>query len=323
MDCLVCPENSIPDFPKPNNFSTPVDKYPSNVDILSDDPFVNRQKTHFILDGISKAKASWAAKNSNKRPLPSTGHTPVMPVSQNHAKATEKTFLPPKQTSDKKASTEGVTIGKRARPYFDEYFGPEKFGSYEEIMDALEQRVSSYSLVYEHPSLHKPLKCILKKRGRKPTKEKIKKPKPRAEPKKVARKEAKRFPDNVKSLIVTGMLDGVEVKYVSFSSGEKLRGIIKDSGYQCGCESCNNSKTINAYEFEKHAGCKTSHPNNHIRFKNGKSIHEIVQVLKSTPDDMLCDTIQTVTGSPINQMAFLVWKESFEAGIRKRICATL
>lgn len=67
-------------------------------------------------------------------------------------------------------------------------------------------------------------------------------------------------------------------------------------------------KTLNAYEFERHAGCKTKHPNNHIYFENGKTIYQIVQELRSTPESMLFDAIQTVTGSPINQKAFRIWK---------------
>lgn len=124
------------------------------------------------------------------------------------------------------------------------------------------------------------------------------------------------FPSNVRSLISTGMLDGVPVKYVSLSR-EELCGVIKGSGYLCGCQSCNFSKVLNAYEFERHAGCKTKHPNNHIYFENGKTIYQIVQELRSTPESLLFDTIQTVFGAPINQKSFRIWKESFQAATRE------
>lgn len=68
------------------------------------------------------------------------------------------------------------------------------------------------------------------------------------------------------------------------------------------------SKVLNAYEFERHAGCKTKHPNNHIFFENGKTIYQIVQELRSTPESLLFDTIQTVFGAPINQKSFRIWK---------------
>ncbi|XP_042510099.1 uncharacterized protein LOC122085669 [Macadamia integrifolia] len=121
------------------------------------------------------------------------------------------------------------------------------------------------------------------------------------------------FPSNVKSLLSTGMLDGVPVKYISWSRERELRGVIKGSGYLCSCQSCNLAKAVNAYEFERHACCKTKHPNNHIFFENGKTIYGIVQELRSTPQNFLFEAIQTVTGSPINQKAFRIWKESFEA----------
>ncbi|XP_057424881.1 uncharacterized protein LOC130718320 isoform X2 [Lotus japonicus] len=129
------------------------------------------------------------------------------------------------------------------------------------------------------------------------------------------------FPSNVRSLLSTGMLDGVSVKYKAWSR-EELRGVIKGAGYLCSCQSCNFSKVINAYEFERHAGCKTKHPNNHIYFENGKTIYGVVQELRSTPQNMLFEVIQTITGSPINQKSFRVWKESFLAAARElqRIC---
>lgn len=125
------------------------------------------------------------------------------------------------------------------------------------------------------------------------------------------------FPSNVRSLLSTGILDEVPVKYIAWSREKELRGIIKGSGYLCGCQSCNFSKVINAYEFERHAGCKTKHPNNHIYFENGKTIYGIVQELRNTPQNMLFDVIQTITGSPINQKSFRLWKESFLAATRE------
>ncbi|KAM1352899.1 hypothetical protein PS1_032762 [Malus domestica] len=140
--------------------------------------------------------------------------------------------------------------------------------------------------------------------------------------KKVEQKTSKKvppnnFPSNVRSLLSTGMLDGVPVKYTAWSREKELQGVIKGSGYLCGCQSCNFSKVINAYEFERHADCKTKHPNNHIYFENGKTIYGIVQELRSTPQNMLFEVIQTITGSPINQKSFHLWKESFLAATRE------
>ncbi|XP_065871603.1 uncharacterized protein [Euphorbia lathyris] len=125
------------------------------------------------------------------------------------------------------------------------------------------------------------------------------------------------FPSNVKSLLSTGMLDGVPVKYVSWSREKNVHGIIKNTGYLCGCQECNFSKAVNAYEFERHANCKTKHPNNHIYFENGKTIYAVVQELKNTPQEMLFDAIQSVTGSQINQKNFRSWKASYQAATRE------
>lgn len=202
------------------------------------------------------------------------------------------------------------------------------FGGYqdESVMEALSRPVTSYGLLYEQ-SLAQTSEIYGKKMDvlngnanvsscqiSKSRIDQIAKNKPEVKP---ARKEAPNsFPSNVRSLIATGMLDGVPVKYVSVSR-EELRGIIKGSGYLCGCQSCNYSKALNAYEFERHAGCKTKHPNNHIYFENGKTIYQIVQELRSTKESMLFDAIQTITGSPINQKAFRTWKESFQAATRE------
>ncbi|KAL3645686.1 hypothetical protein CASFOL_010866 [Castilleja foliolosa] len=119
------------------------------------------------------------------------------------------------------------------------------------------------------------------------------------------------FPSNVKSLLSTGIFDGVPVKY------KNLRGVVKGTGYLCSCKDCNLSKIANAYEFECHANCKTKHPNNHIYFENGKTIYAVVQELKSTPQEMLFEVIQNVTGSAINQKNFITWKGSFKAATRE------
>ncbi|XP_062092713.1 uncharacterized protein LOC133798450 [Humulus lupulus] len=137
------------------------------------------------------------------------------------------------------------------------------------------------------------------------------------EPKTVKKAPPNNFPSNVKSLLSTGMFDGVPVKYVSWSREKNLEGVIRGTGYLCSCDGCNNSKSLNAYEFERHAGCKTKHPNNHIYFANGKTIYAVVQELKNTPQEMLFDAIQKVTGSPINQKNFRVWKASYQAATRE------
>ncbi|VVB14378.1 unnamed protein product [Arabis nemorensis] len=136
---------------------------------------------------------------------------------------------------------------------------------------------------------------------------------PKRKDTKTAKKDSTNtFPSNVKSLLSTGMFDGVTVKYYSWSREKNLEGIIKGTGYLCGCGNCNFNKVLNAYEFEQHANCKTKHPNNHIYFENGKTIYGVAQELKNTPQEKLFDAIQNVTGSDINRKNFNTWKASYQ-----------
>ncbi|KAI8573829.1 hypothetical protein RHMOL_Rhmol01G0305900 [Rhododendron molle] len=162
----------------------------------------------------------------------------------------------------------------------------------------------------------------------KPKPRRVSAPKNKSE-EKVAKKEKEEpnsFPYNVKTLIMTGMLDGMPVKYIS-PSGQELCGIIKDSGYLCGCQACNFSKVLLPHTFERHAGCKTKQPNNYIYFENGKSANQVVEELRSTSGNQLFETIHTVTGSPINEKAFNIWKGeklfSFMWGFLKLLAARL
>lgn len=101
-------------------------------------------------------------------------------------------------------------------------------------------------------------------------------PKNKAEAKTSKKEASTSFPSNVRSLISTGMLDGVPVKYVSLSREVKpkylatlticplvlesvncietilhqeLRGVIKGSGYLCGCQTCDFTKVSQQKSF--------------------------------------------------------------------------
>ncbi|KAF8091795.1 hypothetical protein N665_0436s0055 [Sinapis alba] len=117
---------------------------------------------------------------------------------------------------------------------------------------------------------------------------------------------------NVKKLLLTGILDGARVKYISNSPLRELDGIIHSGGYLCGCTACNFMKVLGAHEFEKHAGRKTKHPNIHIFLENGRSVYNVVQVLKTAPVGLLEEVIRKVAGSALNEEGFHTWKESLE-----------
>ncbi|GMP85403.1 hypothetical protein CsSME_00038574 [Camellia sinensis var. sinensis] len=120
------------------------------------------------------------------------------------------------------------------------------------------------------------------------------------------------YPTNVKKLLSTGILEGARVKYISTSRERELSGIVKGSGYLCGCSLCNFSEILSAYEFELHAGGKTRHPNNHIYLENGKPIYSIIQELKTTPLSVVDEVVKNIAGSSVNEESFQVWKASLQ-----------
>ncbi|XP_077252426.1 uncharacterized protein LOC143891792 [Tasmannia lanceolata] len=102
------------------------------------------------------------------------------------------------------------------------------------------------------------------------------------------------FPSNVKRLLATGLLEGLR---------KCISGIIKDSGYLCGCPSCNYSEVVNAYEFERHADCYSENPYDNIFLENGKTLCNVIQELKrvsyvSSPLNMLDEVIKTAIAPP-------------------------
>ncbi|XP_018486252.1 uncharacterized protein LOC108856853 isoform X1 [Raphanus sativus] len=128
----------------------------------------------------------------------------------------------------------------------------------------------------------------------------------------VSRKKVSDFVSDVKKLLLTGIINGARVKYISNSPLRELDGIIYSGGFLCGCPACNFTKVLGACEFEKHAGRKTKHPNIHIFLENGRSVYNVVQELKTVPVDVLDEVIRKVTGSALNEEGFQAWKESLE-----------
>ncbi|CAH8382683.1 unnamed protein product [Eruca vesicaria subsp. sativa] len=121
------------------------------------------------------------------------------------------------------------------------------------------------------------------------------------------------FLSNVKKLLLSGVLDGARVKYISNSSPlRELDGIIYSGGYLCGCAACNFTKVLGAFEFEEHAGGKTKHSNKYIFLENGRSVYNVVQELKTVPVGVIEEVIRKVVGSALNEEGFQAWKESLQ-----------
>ncbi|XP_074570359.1 uncharacterized protein LOC141826944 [Curcuma longa] len=83
---------------------------------------------------------------------------------------------------------------------------------------------------------------------------------------------------NVKSLLLTGILEGLPVNYIKGKA--RLHGIISNLGYRCGCSSCNYNNVLSALEFEKHADMTSKNQNNYIFLECGITIYQLVKILK-------------------------------------------
>lgn len=67
-------------------------------------------------------------------------------------------------------------------------------------------------------------------------------------------------------------------------------------------------KVLGAFEFEKHAGGKTKHPNKYIFLENGRSVYNISQEVKNSRVDVLEEVMRKVAGSDFNEDGFQGWK---------------
>ncbi|XP_030462222.2 uncharacterized protein LOC115682208 [Syzygium oleosum] len=116
------------------------------------------------------------------------------------------------------------------------------------------------------------------------------------------------YPLSNQSLLSTGVFDGAPVKYTLRSRDIILHGVIKGSKILCSCNECNNSKYITPCDFERHAGGKTRKPYSCIYLKNGKSINQVCQEVRTTPKDMLFHRLPEIAGSAFGWLSFNTWK---------------
>ncbi|KAI6668980.1 hypothetical protein NL676_003865 [Syzygium grande] len=89
------------------------------------------------------------------------------------------------------------------------------------------------------------------------------------------------YPLSNQSLLSTGVFDGAPVKYT-----------LRSRNYITPCD------------FERHAGGKTRKPYSCIYLKNGKSISQVCQEVRTTPKDMLFHRLPEIAGSAFGWLSF-------------------
>ncbi|KAJ6842950.1 uncharacterized protein M6B38_299395 [Iris pallida] len=106
-----------------------------------------------------------------------------------------------------------------------------------------------------------------------------------------------KFPNNVRELLNTGLLEGLPVKY-RFTVGKHvgLDGVVNGNGILCSCNLCKGSNVVSAYNFELHAHSTKKHPSDYIYLENGKSLRNILTECRSAPLEMLEAAIQNAIG---------------------------
>ncbi|XP_076950113.1 uncharacterized protein LOC143622992 [Bidens hawaiensis] len=108
---------------------------------------------------------------------------------------------------------------------------------------------------------------------------------------------------NLRSVLETGVLEGVRVSYNFDVEGKNLQGIIKGVGILCSCSLCVGTKVIPPSQFELHACKQYRHAIKHIRLENGKSLLEVIEICKASDsvEAALQNVISSlpVKGSPV------------------------
>ncbi|KAK7261284.1 hypothetical protein RIF29_27593 [Crotalaria pallida] len=136
----------------------------------------------------------------------------------------------------------------------------------------------------------------------------------------------KKFPSVLKELLTTGMLEGLQVKYVRGSKalarrpGDKgLRGVISGIGVLCYCDACNGVKVVSPNAFELHAGSGNKRPPEHIYLENGKTLRDVMNACLG-PLDSLEEDIQKVLGGFTMKKSSICLNCRAIKGVSKVLC---
>ncbi|XP_078427656.1 uncharacterized protein LOC144700125 [Wolffia australiana] len=104
-----------------------------------------------------------------------------------------------------------------------------------------------------------------------------------------------KIPSTVKNLLETGLLEGLNVKYITRAKDKEggLRGVVKDGKILCFCNSCQGLNTVTAYNFELHAGSTKKHPSDYIYLENGSTMRDVLRACVEAPLETLELTIRS------------------------------
>ncbi|KAL3849575.1 hypothetical protein ACJIZ3_011457 [Penstemon smallii] len=106
----------------------------------------------------------------------------------------------------------------------------------------------------------------------------------------------KKVPTKLKDLLETGLLEGLNVRYIRGSKQSELRGVIRRAGILCSCKICQGEKVLTPNQFELHAESGNKRPPEYIYLENGKSLRDVLNACKVAHSDSLEMIIQNAIG---------------------------
>ncbi|KAL0460617.1 UNVERIFIED_CONTAM: Increased DNA methylation 1 [Sesamum latifolium] len=123
--------------------------------------------------------------------------------------------------------------------------------------------------------------------------------------------ELNRMPTKLKDLLQTGLLEGLNVRYIHGSKGRRqpeseLRGVIQEAGILCSCDECKERKIVTSNQFEMHAGSGNKRPPQYIFLDNGKSLRDVLDACKDNLSESLESVILNAIGRSNYTTAFCI-----------------
>ncbi|KAJ8749990.1 hypothetical protein K2173_013905 [Erythroxylum novogranatense] len=112
-----------------------------------------------------------------------------------------------------------------------------------------------------------------------------------------------KFPTKLKDLLDSGLLEGMNVKYLRGSkvrgAGEAgLRGVINGSGILCFCHNCRGNEVVTPSVFELHAASANKRPPEYIYLDNGHTLRDVINACRDASLETLDESLDLAIGCP-------------------------
>eukprot|EP00850_Spirogloea_muscicola_P006159 SM000029S10454 [mRNA] locus=s29:203685:210571:- [translate_table: standard] len=93
------------------------------------------------------------------------------------------------------------------------------------------------------------------------------------------------IPTNSKTLLASGVLEGLRVQYQDRSHAVWLTGTVRQGGICCDCRLCKGQEIVTVTLFENHAGSNARHPSEYIHLENGRCFRDVIEAAAQAKGD--------------------------------------